>query len=196
MSDRDPEVDSFLSQATLWPEELKQLRRILLSCGLTEAMKWGSPCYSHQGRNIAIIGELKAYCVLSFFKGVLLKDAARLLKKPGDHTRSGRIIPFTNTREIFEQEALLKSYIYEAIEIEKAGLKVDFSENRELELPGELLEKFNEMPNLKEAFEALSPGRRRGYLLHFSGAKQATTRQARINRNIEKILSGKGLQDW
>lgn len=196
MSARNPEVDSFISQARLWPEELKQLRRILLACGLSENMKWHSPCYSHKGKNIAIIGELKASCVLSFFKGALLNDPAGLLQKPGENTRSGRIIPFTNPQDIVNQEALIKSYVYEAIEIEKAGMKVDFSENREPEMPQELLIKFDEIPELKVAFEALTPGRRRGYLLHFSGAKQASTRKARINKHIGKILAGKGLNDW
>ncbi|WP_206363202.1 YdeI/OmpD-associated family protein [Sinomicrobium pectinilyticum] len=177
-----------------WTEELEQLRSIVLDCGLTEERKWGVPCYTFQKNNVVIIGAFKDYCALSFFKGALLNDAGGILRKPGKNTQSGRIIPFTERKEIAAMETLLKTYIHEAIEVEKAGLKMDFKKNPE-PVPEELQDKFEEIPVLKTAFEALTPGRQRGYILHFSGARQSATRKSRIEKCIPKILSGKGLHD-
>ncbi|MGS2764439.1 YdeI/OmpD-associated family protein [Sinomicrobium sp. M5D2P9] len=177
-----------------WTEELEQLRTIALDCGLKEELKWGVPCYTFQENNIVIIGAFKEYCALSFFKGALLNDVNGILRKPGENTQSGRIVPFTGVREIVEMKTILKTYIYEAVEVEKAGLKVSFKKNPE-PVPKELQNKFEEFPALKTAFEALTPGRQRGYILHFSGAKQSATRESRIEKCIPKILSGKGLHD-
>ncbi|MGS2739020.1 YdeI/OmpD-associated family protein [Sinomicrobium sp. M5D2P17] len=177
-----------------WTKELERLRTIVLDCGLTEELKWGVPCYTFQGKNIVITGAFKEYCALSFFKGALLNDVNGILVKPGENTQSGRIIPFTGIREIVETEAVLKTYIYEAIEVEKTGLKVDFNKDPE-PVPEELQHKFDELPALKTAFYALTPGRQRGYILHFSGAKQSATRESRIEKCIPKILTGKGFHD-
>ena len=190
----NPTVDTYLSKATRWQKELSALRTLLLDCGLTEELKWGSPCYRFQKSNVAIIGELKECCVLSFFKGALLGDPEGLLIKPGEHTQAARMIRFTDVQEIYRQEAALKAYIYEAIEVEKAGLQVDFSQAT-LPVPEEFQRMMAENPALKTAFEALTPGRRRAYLLHFSEPKQAKTRQARIEKCLERILNGIGLLD-
>ncbi len=178
-----------------WTEEMRQLRRILLDCGLTEELKWSVPCYTFQGNNIVILAAFKDYCSLSFFKGALLQDTHTLLVKPGDHTQAARLIPFTKVKQIREQEAVLKAYIFEAIEVEKAGLRVDFKEKTELDLPEEFQEKLAENPDLKAAFEALTPGRQRGYHLFFSAPKQSKTRAARVKKCIPLILAGKGLNE-
>ncbi|TGL63773.1 YdeI/OmpD-associated family protein [Leptospira sarikeiensis] len=195
MSKTNPKVDEFLNNAERWGKELKKLRTILLDAGLTEELKWSSPCYSFQKKNIAIIGELKEYCVLSFFKGALLKDPKGILQKPGENTRSAKIIPFTSVSEINKIEPVIKSYIQEAIEVEKSGLKVDFKKDRN-PIPEELQKKMDKEPKFKKAFEALTPGRQRGYILHFSAPKQSLTRESRIEKCKEKILKGKGLNDW
>lgn len=191
----NPQVDAYFQNLKAWRAELEQLRTILLECDLTEELKWGSPCYVHQKGNVAIIGELKDHCVLSFFKGALLKDPHGILEKPGANTQSGRVIPFTNTQQILDQEATLKTYIEEAIEVEKSSKKVDFKKTEEFEVPEELRARFAEDPEYKEAFEALTPGRQRGYLIHFAGAKQSHTRASRIEKHRERILEGKGLND-
>lgn len=178
-----------------WPEELEQLRMILLHCGLTEDLKWGVPCYTFQKSNIAILAAFKEYCALSFFKGALLNDAKSILENPGENTQSARLIRFTNVREIVALEAILKAYIYEAIEIEKSGLKVDFKEKTKLVYPEEFQQKLDEAPALKAAFEALTPGRKRAYILYFSAPKQSKTRESRIEKCIPQILIGKGLND-
>jgi len=187
-------VDDYIRNVEMWQPEMKQLRLLALSCGLTEELKWKQPCYSFQKSNIAIIGPLKIFCVLSFFKGALLKDTHQLLAKPGANTQLARIIPFTNIAEIVAQKSILKAYIYEAIEIEKAGRKVHLKKNQE-PIIEELAQKFNEMPALKTAFEGLTPGRQRGYILHFSQPKQAKTRIAKIEKYIPKIINGKGWND-
>lgn len=192
----NPKVDVYLSKVDKWQKELEKLRMILLDCMLTEELKWHSPCYTFHKSNVAIIGGLKDYCVLSFFKGALLSDANGILTKPGDNTQSGRVIPFTSVREIVKMEPILKAYIYEAIEIEKAGLKVDFKEKRELVFPEELQKKLDKDPAFKTAFLALTPGRQRAYNLYFSAAKQSKTREERIEKYVQRILSGKGLNDW
>jgi len=176
-----------------WKEALEALRSIVLDCGLTEELKWGVPCYTHQNKNIAIIGAFKEYCALSFFKGALLKDEHRILSKPGENTVEGRLVKFTNVRDIVGMESILKSYIHEAIEVEKAGLKVQ--ERPELAIPEEFQKKLDEFPALQTAFEALTPGRQRAYLLYFSAPKQSKTRDSRIEKCMELILMGKGLYD-
>lgn len=177
-----------------WPKELKRLRMIALDCGLTEELKWGVPCYTFQNSNIAIVSAFKEYASLSFFKGALLQDPNGILEKPGENTQSARLIKFTDLRQIMDMEPTLKAYIFEAIEVEKAGLQVDFKKDSE-PIPEELSKKFNELPDLKSAFEALTPGRQRGYLLYFSQPKQSKTRASRIEKHIVQILEGKGIHD-
>ena len=185
-------VDLYLSKLEKWEAELSQLRAIVLDCGLTEELKWGSPCYSFQETNVAIIGGLKEYCVLSFFKGALLSDTSDILVKPGDNTQSARIIKFTEVKEIVKMAPVLKAYIYEAVEVEKAGLKVDFKPN---DVPEEFQAKLDVNPALNKAFNALTPGRQRAYNLHFSAPKQSKTRESRIEKCIPQILKGKGLNE-
>ncbi|HEX9151247.1 MAG TPA: YdeI/OmpD-associated family protein [Flavobacterium sp.] len=195
MNKKNPKIDEYLRKVEKWREELEQLRRILLDCPLTEELKWGAPCYTFQKKNIVIIGGLKEYCVLSFFKGALLKDANDVLSKPGDNTQSARLIRFSNSKEIVEMESLIKAYVYEAIEVEKAGLKVNFKKSAEFIIPEEFQNKLKEIPTLKTAFDALTPGRQRAYILHFSAPKQSKTRESRIEKWMQQILSGKGLND-
>ena len=178
-----------------WPNELAQLRRIVLECGLTETLKWGVPVYTFQNTNVVIVAAFKNYAALSFFKGVLLQDTHSMLDKPGEHTQSGRLIRFTRVQNVLAQENILKDYIYEAIEVEKAGLKVDFNTSAAFTMPDEFQEKLSSDKMLKSAFEALTPGRQRAYLLHFSAAKQSTTRISRIEKCIPLILRGKGINE-
>ena len=178
-----------------WIPELNALRSIVLSCGLEEERKWGVPCYTHKGANVAVVAAFKDYCSLSFFKGSLLKDPGKILDKPGENTQSARLIRFNSVSRIQELEPLLRAYIFEAIEVEDAGLKVDFKAKNELEYPDELVAIFAENPALQSAFESLTPGRQRGYLLYFSGAKQSATRTSRIEKYIDHILAGKGFHD-
>jgi uncharacterized protein YdeI (YjbR/CyaY-like superfamily) len=188
----NPKVDRFLKNARKWQKEMKKLRRISLGCGLTEELKWGHPCYTFQGSNIVIIQGFKEFCALMFCKGALLKDPQRVLKEFG--WQASRRIPFTNVRQIVEMEPILKAYIREAVAAEKAGLKVSFKRKPE-PVPEELQRKLNELPALKAAFDALTPGRQRGYILYFSGAKQSKTRESRIEKCMPRILKGKGLND-
>lgn len=190
----NPRVDEYLSKGQKWQKEIEELRRIILDCGLTEELKWGKPCYSFQESNIVIIQPFKESCALMFFKGVLLKDPKGVLEKPGENSRVARRIPFTSVQEIVEMAHILKSYIYEAIEVEKAGLEVDVEEKTE-PIPEELQKKLEENPALKTAFDALTPGRQRGYILYFSDAKQSKTRERRVEKYMQKILNGKGLHD-
>ena len=192
---RCPLVSTPQCKVNTWREELKQLRRIALDCGLTEELKWNQPCYTFQGNNILLISAFKNYAVISFFKGVLLKDLNKILVSSTKNMQSGRQIRFTDVEEIIELEPVIKAYIDEAIQVEKAGLKVKYKETSEFVFPEELLEKFDESPAFKTAFEALTPGRQRGYLLHFSSAKQSKTRKARIEKHTQMILEGKGLHD-
>ena len=191
----NPQVDHYIRNANRWQAELEHLRSILLSCPLTEAYKWRAPCYTFEKKNIAILGELKAYCVLGFFKGSLLKDTNGILIKPGEHTQAARMVRFTCLEEVAEMEPLLRTYIREAIEVEKAGLTVEFKEKSDLVFPPEFQNKLRDNPELKTAFEALTPGRQRAYNLFFSGAKQSQTREARIVKCLQRILNGKGLTD-
>lgn len=192
---RCPLVGTPQCKVNNWREELEHLRRIVLDCGLTEEVKWRVPCYTHHKRNILIMSAFKEYCALSFFKGALLRDEHGILDKPGENTQAARLVRFTSVREIMVLEPVLKAYIYEAIEVEKAGLKVDFKEKTELVFPEEFQKKLDEDPALKTAFEALTPGRQRAYNLYFSAPKQSKTREARVGKCVEQIFNGKGLND-
>jgi len=188
-------VDIFISKAQKWQEEFEKLRMIILDCRLTEELKWGKPCYTFLESNIVIIHGFKEYCALLFMKGVLLKDPRGILVTQTENTQAARQIRFTNVREILEMEPTLKAYINEAIEVEKAGLKVDFKKTTEFEIPEELQKKLDEIPALKTAFYTLTPGRQRAYILYFSGAKQSKTREARVEKYMKQILAGRGLND-
>jgi uncharacterized protein YdeI (YjbR/CyaY-like superfamily) len=188
-------VDGYFKKSRKWQEELAQLRMIVLGCGLTEELKWGKPCYTFQDSNIVIVIGFKEYCALLFCKGALLKDAHGILIKPGENTQAARQIRFTNAREIVTMKAILKAYIREAIEVEKAGLEVKYKETSEFILPQEFQRKLEETPALKTAFGGLTPGRQRGYILHFSAPKQSKTRESRIEKCMQQILMGKGLND-
>ncbi len=190
----NPGVDAFLREARLWRKELEQLRKILLECDLNEELKWGQPCYTFNGKNIAIIGELKAHCVIGFFKGALLKDPKKILVVQGKSTQAARSIFFHSVEEVTKLKKVLKEYIYEAIEIEESGKKVEFKKDLEPP-PAELLEKFKKDPKLKTAFYNLTPGRQRAYIIHFSQPKQSETRVARIEKYTSNILAGIGIND-
>ena len=191
-----PRYEAFLRAAEPWRDEIAELRRIVLECGLAEEVKWGAPCFTADGGNVVIIGVLNDYCCLSFFKGVLLKDPEGILRAPGENSRSGRLIPFTAVDQILAQEATLKAYVDEAAGLERAGATVDFAKDREdLPVPAELQARLDDDPAFRAAFEALTPGRRRGWILHFSGAKQSATRASRIDKATPRILAGKGMHD-
>ena len=195
MNGMNPKVDVFLSKATRWREEFEKLRMFILDCQLTEELKWGKPCYTYQKSNIVIIQGFKEYCALLFVKGALLNDAEGILITQTENTQAARQIRFTNLREIVEMEPVLKAYVHEAIEVEKAGLKVDFKKTTEFVIPEEFQNKLDEIPALKTAFEALTPGRQRGYILYFAAPKQSKTRESRVEKYIPRILDGKGLND-
>lgn len=209
MIERNPKVDAYLidgcgrcalggtanCKVNFWKEELKLLRRIAIDCGLQEEVKWDVPCYTYKQHNILIIAAFKENCTISFFKGALLQDAKKILIKPGEHTQAARLIRFTNVKDIEKKEALLKAYIFEAIEIEKAGLKVNVNKNTDHLITEEFSILLNNNPALKKAFYDLTPGRQRAYLLYFSQAKQSATRKARIEKYIPTILAGKGFTD-
>ena len=191
----NPEVDFYFNKAKKWQEEIQKLRMIILDCQLTEELKWGVPCYTFHESNIVLIHVFKEYCALLFFKGALLNDANGILIQQTKNVQAGRQIRFTNVREIVEMEPILKAYIYEAIEVEKAGLKVNFKKNTELIFPEEFQNKLDKNPALKTAFDALTPGRQRAYILYFSAPKQSKTRESRVEKYMQQILSGKGLND-
>ncbi|MFW9807001.1 MAG: YdeI family protein, partial [Candidatus Thorarchaeota archaeon] len=176
-------------------EEFEKLRKIILDCGLTEDFKWKNPCYTFQGSNVVLIHGFKEYCAIMFFKGALLNDTKGILISQTRNTQATRQIRFTNVQEIVEMEPILKAYIHEAIEVEKAGLKVDFKKTKEYTIPEEFQIKLDENPALKTAFEALTPGRQRAYLLYFSTPKQSKTRVSRVEKHMKRILDGKGLND-
>ena len=188
-------VDRFLDRAKKWKEEMKLLRKICLDCGLTEDFKWMHPCYTLKGKNVVLIHEFKEYCALLFHKGALLKDTENILVQQTENVQAARQIRFTNIDEIITLESTIKAYIFEAIEVEKAGLEVKMKKVSEFNMPQELQQKFKEDPALKTAFKALTPGRQRGYLLYFSQAKQSKTRVSRIEKYIPKIFDGKGVND-
>jgi len=195
MPQSNPDLDAFFASATKWPAELAVLRGILLDAGLTEERKWDVPCYPVNGRLVVGIGELADCCAFSFFKGVLLADGEGILTKPGANTRSARMVRFHSVEEIRAAEPTLRAYLAEAVALEKAGRKVDFGDGDDIDYPDELIDRLDADPDFQEAFEALTPGRRRGYLLHFSSAKQPATRLARIAKATPAILRGKGLND-
>jgi uncharacterized protein YdeI (YjbR/CyaY-like superfamily) len=195
MNKTNPKVDFFFNKAEKWQEEFEKLRIVVLDCGLTEELKWGVPCYTLEDSNIVLMHGFKEYCALLFMKGVLLKDALGILIQQTENVQSARQIRFTSVEEIEEMEHILKAYIDEAIEVEKAGLEVEFKETSEFDIPEEFQKKLDKTPALKTAFKALTPGRQRGYLLYFSGAKQSKTRTARVERYTQQILDGKGLND-
>lgn len=191
----NPKVDFYFDKNEKWQKELEQLRAIVLDCGLTEELKWGTPCYTYQNRNIVLLHVFKEYCAILFFKGVLLNDADGILIQQTENTQVTRQIRFTNVREIVKLKATIKAYIYEAIEVEKAGLQVKLKKHTSLVFPEEFQCKLDSNPALKKAFEALTPGRQRAYHLHFSAAKQSKTRESRVEKYIPQILRGKGLDD-
>jgi uncharacterized protein YdeI (YjbR/CyaY-like superfamily) len=191
----NPKVDGYLRRAKKWQGEMKKLRRIVLDCQLTEELKWGKPCYTFQKKIIVLIIGFKEYCSLLFSKGALLKDPSGILIKPGENSQAARQIRFTDLREIVEMETILKAYIYEAMEVEKSGLKVKFKKNTELVFPEEFQNKLDENSALKTAFDALTPGRQRAYNLYFSAAKQSKTRESRVEKCMRQILSGKGINE-
>ncbi len=186
----NPQVDEYLKKAKKWQEESKKLRRIVLDCGLTEESKWGKPCYTFQGSNVVIIHGFKEFC-----KGALLKDANRILIQQTENVQAARQLRFTSGREIAEMEPILKAYIHEAVEVEKAGLEVSYKKTSEFAIPAELQTKLDATPALKKAFEALTPGRQRAYLLYFGAPKQSKTREARIEKYTPQILKGQGPND-
>ena len=191
----NPKVDFYFNKEKKWQEEIQKLRTILLGCHITEELKWGVPSYTYEKSNIVLIHVFKEYCAVLFFKGALLKDAKSILVQQTKNVQAARQIRFTSVKEVEKLKATLKAYIYEAIEIEKAGLKVEFKKTTEFEMPEEFQTKLNKNAGLKKAFCDLTPGRQRGYLLYFSSAKQAKTREARIEKYVPQILTGKGLDD-
>ena len=191
----NPKVDEYLGKVKKWQDELVRLREIVLDCQLVEELKWKVPCYTINGKNIVLIHAFKEYCALLFMKGSLLNDSKNILFQQTDNVQSGRQIRFTNIQEIIDLEADLKAYIFEAIEVEKAGLKIEYKKTEDFEMPEEFQIVLNENQEIKAAFDALTPGRQKGYLLHFSGAKQSATRNSRIENSIDRILKGKGLND-
>ncbi|MCZ8522490.1 MULTISPECIES: YdeI/OmpD-associated family protein [Paenibacillus] len=191
----NPKIDGFFNKSKKWKAEYETLRAIVLDCELTEDFKWMHPCYTFQDKNIVLIHGFKNYCALLFHKGALLQDTHGILIQQTENVQAGRQIRFTHVQEIVEMEPILKAYIYEAIEVEKAGLEVSFKKNTDFIIPEELQNKFNEIPALKAAFEALTPGRQRAYLLHFSAPKQSKTRESRVDKSMQQILDGKGLHD-
>jgi uncharacterized protein YdeI (YjbR/CyaY-like superfamily) len=195
MNSMNPKVDFYFSKAKKWQEEIEKLRTVVLDCGLTEELKWGCPCYVFQKSNIVLIHVFKEYCALLFFKGALLKDAKGILIQQTENVQAARQVRFTNVKEIVKLERILKAYIYEAIEVEKAGLKVNLKKTAAFSIPEEFQKKLDKTPALKTAFTALTPGRQRAYLLHFSAPKQSKTREARVEKCIKQILNGKGLND-
>ncbi len=191
----NPKVDEYLSKSKKWREEFEKLRMILLDCPLTEKLKWGVPCYTFEEKNIILIHGFKEYCAVLFHKGALLHDAHGILVQQTVNVQAARQIRFANLQEIITMETILKAYIYEAIEVEKTGLEVNFKKSTEFTIPEELQNKLEEISALKTAFEALTPGRQRAYLLYFSEPKQSKTRQSRIEKYMQQILNGKGLHD-
>ncbi len=189
------EVDKFLNNLEKWQDELIRLRELILDCGLTEDFKWMHPCYTVKGKNIVLIHGFKEYCAILFYKGALLKDPKKVLIRQTENTQSARQIRFTNVSEIENLESTIRKYVLEAVEIEKAGLKVKMKKTSDFEFPQELEQKLEENPKLEKAFNNLTPGRQKGYLLHFSKPKQAKTRISRIEKNTGRILNGKGLND-
>ena len=195
MNQMNPKVDFYFNKSKKWQVELENLRKIVLDCGLTEELKWGCPCYTFQKTNIVLIHEFKEYCALLFFKGALLKDAKGILVQQTKNVQAARQIRFTNAREIVKPKASLKAYVHEAIQMEKAGLKVNLKKTTEFTMPEEFQNRLDEVSGLITAFSALTPGRQRAYLLYFSAPKQSKTRESRVEKCMPQILNGKGLND-
>ena len=201
MNTMNPKVDFYFNKEGQWQETIKLLRTIILDCGLLEELKWGVPCYSFptstgkQKSNIVLIHVFKEYCAVLFFKGVLLQDTKGVLIQQTENVQSARQIRFTTIRDVVKLKTILKAYIYEAIEVEKAGLKVDLKKTTAFSMPEEFQNKLKKMPALKTAFNGLTPGRQRAYLLYFSAAKQSKTRESRVEKSVQQILKGKGLDD-
>ncbi|WP_054028777.1 YdeI/OmpD-associated family protein [Bacillus sp. FJAT-28004] len=193
--ERNPKIDPYFNKLKKWKEEFELLRDIVLDCGMTEDFKWMHPCYTFENKNIVLIHGFKDYCALLFHKGALLKDPHGILIQQTENVQAARQIRFTNVQDIDEMQLILKSYIDEAIEVEKAGLQVNYKKNTEYIIPEELENKFVEIPDLKTAFEALTPGRQRAYILHFSSPKQSKTRESRVEKYIAHILNEKGIDD-
>ena len=191
----NPEVDWFFNKKTKWQEEYLELRTLVLDCGLTEVLKWGCPCYTTQKSNIVLIHGFKNYCALLFMQGALLKDEKSILIQQTENVQASRQIRFVNIQEILKNKTTIKAYIKEALAIDKAGLKVELKNSTEYKIPVEFQNVMDDMPELKIAFGALKPGKQRGYLLYFSSAKQSKTRETRIEKHIEQIIKGKGLDD-
>jgi uncharacterized protein YdeI (YjbR/CyaY-like superfamily) len=191
----NPNVDFYFEKEQKWQDEIRKLRSIILDCGLVEELKWGSPCYTFQKSNIVLIHVFKEYCGVLFFKGALLQDTHGILIQQSENVQAARQVRFTNIREVVERAAILKAHIYEAIELEKAGLKFELKKTADFAIAEEFQKQLDEMPDLKAAFEALTPGRQRAYLLHFSQPKQSKTREARIEKCISQIFEGRGLND-
>ncbi len=191
----NPEVDWFFNKETKWQEAYAELRTLVLDTGLTETLKWGCPCYTNENSNVVLIHGFKDYCALLFMQGALLKDPAGILVQQTENVQATRQIRFKNVEAILDDKATIKAYLDEAIQIDKAGLKVELKKTTEFNIPEEFQQVLEEMPELKTAFAALTPGRQRGYLLHFSAPKQAKTRTARVEKYLQKILEGKGLDD-
>jgi uncharacterized protein YdeI (YjbR/CyaY-like superfamily) len=191
----NPKVDFYFTKVKNWQEEIRNLRMIVLDCGLTEELRWGVPCYRFREANIVLIHVFKEYCAVLFFKGALLNDAKGILVQQTKNVQAARQVRFTSVHEIAKMKPVLKAYIYEAIEVEKAGLKVKFKKPAEFTMPEEFQKKLKEIPDLNIAFKALTPGRQRAYLLHFSTPKQSTTRESRVEKCMQQILNGKGLND-
>src|SRR4249919_703842 len=195
MNNINPKADWFFAKDTKWQKEYEKLRTIILDCGLIEELKWGCPCYTFQNTNIVLIHGFKEYCAVLFFKGALLNDPNGILIQQTKNVQSARQVRFTNVREIVKMEKILKAYVYEAIEVERAGLKVKLKKTSEFKIPEEFQERLTKNTSLKKAFDALTPGRQRAYIFYFSQAKQSKTREARVEKYIKQILSGKGLDD-
>ncbi len=195
MRNANPELNSFFERDNPWQKEMISLRKICLKSGLDEVKKWWQPCYSYEGTNLLIIGSFKKYCTLSFFKGSLLKDPENILVFPGPNTQSAKIIKFTSVDQIRELEEIILAYIKESVELEKSGAKVEFKTAKEFDIPKELKEFLKKNPKFKDAFDELTPGRKKSWLLHFSRAKQSSTRISRIEKSVDKIMAGKGANE-
>ncbi|MGF9696259.1 MULTISPECIES: YdeI/OmpD-associated family protein [Paenibacillus] len=193
--ERNTKIDPYFNKLKNWKEEFELLREIVLDCGLTEEFKWMHPCYTYDNKNIVLIHGFKDYCALLFHKGALLKDPHGILIQQTENVQAARQIRFTNVQTIDEMQLMIKAYIDEAVEVEKSGLEVEFKKHSEFTIPEELANKFVEIPDLKTAFEGLTPGRQRAYIMHFSSPKQSKTRESRVEKYIPHILDGKGLND-
>jgi uncharacterized protein YdeI (YjbR/CyaY-like superfamily) len=195
MNNMNPKVDWYFDKAGQWQAATEQMRNIVLDCGLIEELKWGCPCYTFQGRNIVLIHVFKEYCAYLFFKGALMQDPENIMIQQTENVQSARQVRFTDVKQVVKQQAVLKKYIYEAVAVEEAGLQVPLKKTKEYVVPEEFQTKLDELPALKEAFEALTPGRQRGYLFYFNQAKQSKTRTSRVEKYIPQILAGRGLED-